>query len=226
MLIARMQSVATFLPYFFFWGIFVVAAFTFFKTKENREKLRLVAKVLFWVGVTFRVLYASFLTIGQYIFWGGDAKTKIFLAQGIDPYGPIGSMVKIFPFLGGENGYFIFYAFVHFWVGAILAILCAVLFWWFLKILHKYRERFFENGEKELGATLALLAGWPGFILFLILTFFSVVLISLVRGVLYKEPYTTLGLPFLFASLTLLVFGKILLLVTGLSLLRITTISL
>lgn len=221
-----MQNIATFLPYLFFWGIFVVATFTFFKTKENREQLCRICKVLFWVGVGFRIFYASFLTIGQYIFWGGDAKTKIFLTQGIDLHGPLGGMVKFLPFLGGNGGYFVFYAFVHFWVGAILAILCAIFFWWFLKILHKYRERFFETGEKELGATLALLAGWPGFILFIVLTFLLVVLISLVRGVFYKEPYTTLGLPFLLASLTLLLFGKMLLLTTGLSVLRITTISL
>lgn len=219
-------NLAAIVPYIFLWGFFLIAVFFFFQTKNNRSALRRPLTILFWIAAAFRIIYAVFLTIGQYVFWGGSPETKIFLQQGIDESGPLGALVKIFPFLGGELGYFAFYAFMHFWLGAFVAILCALLFWWFLKMLHKYRERFFEDGEKELGATLALLAGWPNFILFIVIAFVCVLLISLTRGVVYKEPYTTLGLPFLIATLMLLLFGKILLFASGLSVLRITNISL
>jgi hypothetical protein len=72
--------------------------------------------------------------------------------------------------------------------------------------LQRHRERYFEAGEVELGALMVLVVGWPGFLVFIPVVFLAVVLISIIRGILWKEAYTTLGLPFFIAALVSLGF--------------------
>ena len=80
----------------------------------------------------------------------------------------------------------------------------------FSESAEKYRERFFEEGELDLGFLSALLIGWPNFVVFVPLVFLSVVIIAVFRRVFLKELYTTLGLPMLLATLLVLAFGDFL----------------
>ena len=89
----------------------------------------------------------------------------------------------------------------------LVSLFIAFIFFLILKFLRKYKDRFFEDGEVELGFFTALLLGWPKFLFFAPMVFFSVVVISLARQIIYKKIYTTLGYPFLLATLITLIFG-------------------
>ena len=174
------------IPRIFYPLAFVAAAYIYFLNKRKRERnfTRLAIVV-----VAFRVAYALFETIGQYYVWSQNGFTQLFLP-------PHQSL-----------SYFFIYAGVHYWLNGAIAIACGVLFALFLRILRKHNERYFDDGEVELGIVLAFIVGWPNFISFLLIVFPSVVLVSIIRRVIFGELYTTLGEPFLVAALVLALWG-------------------
>lgn len=215
-----LQNIFNFAPFIFLSGVFVFV-FVFFFQKKNFEHFKKLVKILLWVAIGFRVLYAVSATITQYFVWSRDPLTRAFLESGIERDSPVAPTLEKFPFLFGKLGYFIFYSYGRFWLNVIIVILCTLAFWWFLKLLRKWKDRFFEDGEIELGALSVALVGWPGFVLFLPLVFLSVILVSVFRLLFMKEKLTTLGAPFLLAVLVVLLYGTKLLALTGLSVLKI-----
>ena len=128
--------------------------------------------------VVFRFAFAAVKTGLQYWGWMQSEFTRFLLP----PHQNISVLLH--------------YAWTHFWLNAIMSIGCALLFFFVLKALAARNPRYFEEGEVELGALMALLAGWPQAVVFIPAVFFSVVIISIVRGFWMREAYTTLGLPF------------------------------
>ncbi|MEK7520718.1 MAG: hypothetical protein AAB560_01415 [Patescibacteria group bacterium] len=193
-------------PRVFSWGVFLTAIFFYFFPVKSAPAVEEIGtagpkkaaygkflKTAIVAAIAFYVVYGLAETAAQYYVW----KTNGFL-----------EMVK-----GGggdANGYFLFYSWGRFWISALLSIGGAFLFFYFLKALKKYRERFFEEGELDLGFLSALLIGWPNFVVFVPLVFLSVVIIAVFRRVFLKELYTTLGLPMLLATLLVLAFGDFL----------------
>jgi hypothetical protein len=102
----------------------------------------------------------------------------------------------------------------------VVSLIAASLFYLFLVFLKKYQERFFEEGEAELGFLLSLMVGWSNFIVFLPMVFLSVVLVSIFRQLVFKEAYTTLGIPFILSAFIVLLFGNYLVSLLGLASLR------
>lgn len=189
------------LPIFFFGAVFLLALFK----KFNFPKLwKLSFHILIGVSIIFRVFYAAFLTFFQYYVWSQNKFTQMLLNAPLDETLPSAS----FPFSSTRLGYFLFYSYGRFWLNVLVSIGAAFIFYLFLKFLQKHRERFFEEGETELGFLTALIVGWPNFIIFLPLVFVSVVLISVFRRIFLKEEYTTLGWPFFLATLVVLIFGN------------------
>jgi len=188
----------------------------------ERVKRYLTIKGLIRVVVYFRVGYAGLFTVLQYFAWTEGGKMSAALARAsLGGDIPV-TFVKMFPFVfGGEFGYFIYYSLSRFWLGAALSLFGAWIFYRFLLALERHQGRFFEEGETELGYLSALLVGWPLAVLFIPLSFACVVLLSLIRLIFLKEPYTTLGWPFLAATLISLVWGGTLLVLTGLLVLRV-----
>lgn len=200
-------SFLAFLPPVFFFFLFLIA-FTFYR----KERYSATAyRPLVIAAVLFRFFYALILTGSQYLIWAGDPFTKSFLNSPLSQSLPI-TIIQRMPWLfGGRLGYFLFYSWGRFWLNAILSVGLSLLFWFFLKLLKKHRERFFREGETELGFLCALMAGWPYLVIFVPLTFVFVVLTSIFRRLILKEMYTTLGYSFLFAIfVTLLLGGKLL----------------
>lgn len=161
-----------------------VLAFGFFRYLFRRQ---FDYKPLIFILAASRILYAVFLTSNQYRIWSQDEMAK---------------------FLLDTPGYLLFYSYGRFWLNVFIAIGLAFVFYLFLKFLKKYQERFFEEGEPELGFLTALIVGWPNFVIFIPLIFISVVLISIFRGIVLKKAYTTLGWPFLLAAFLTLVWGN------------------
>lgn len=195
----------TVLPHAALWILFIAAvllyffpaAFTRFKITSRNAGYQLLAVCT----IVFRIFYAALLTLGQYAVWSGDTFSRFLLNSPLGKSVPL-SFVRHIPWIWNTRvGYFLFYSWGHFWLNALLSILAAAAFWQILVFLKKRRERFFDEGEVELGFLAALLAGWPSVILFVIFAFVIVIIFSIFRGIFLKEPYTTLGVPFLLAVL-------------------------
>ncbi|PIP29821.1 hypothetical protein COU12_00600 [Candidatus Jorgensenbacteria bacterium CG10_big_fil_rev_8_21_14_0_10_54_38] len=197
----------TLLPIAARWGIFVLAVSTYTAHHTGWHFPAVSYRRLASILAAFYGGYAALLTIGQYALWSGDWWGRHFLNTPLDVTLPI-PLVHAFPgFFGGALGYFLFYSWGRFWLGAVLAVGVALLFWWFLRVLKRHNERFFEESETELGFLAALIAGWPQVLIFLAVTFLAVVLISIARMLFFKKSLTTLGLPFLIGACAALAFG-------------------
>ena len=200
-------------PRIFFLALFLIAAIRY--AMRNREHQPAVFKVITYTrlilaSIFFKLGFAGVLTTLQYVLWRGGGLGKIFLSEGLSSSLPI-PLIHLFPWIFKSSlGYFIFYSFQRFWLNVFLSLFAAWLFYRFLILLKRYKERFFEEGEVELGYLVALIVGWPFFILFVPLGFLFVVLISIFRLVFFKEAYTTLGWPFILGALTAFLFGSIL----------------
>jgi hypothetical protein len=198
--------VLTWLPKIFFAIVFLLVAFLYFfyresKSNEANKLTKLISYKSLIVGsIVFRLFYAALLTVSQYYVWSQNKFTQLLL---------------------NERGYFLFYSYGRFWLNAFISIGAAFIFYIFLKSLQKHRERFFEAGGTELGFLSALIVGWPSFVIFLPLVFIFVILISISRRIFIKEIYTTLGWPFILATLAALIFGSKLLLFLGLKVISI-----
>jgi hypothetical protein len=219
--VEALQKIFSIAPPVFFGGAFLYVAYLFFRAKESGEAFRKKIKRTLFATASFRLLNVAGLTLAQYYVWAKDPATRIFLEQGISATSPIAESLKGFPFFFGKLGYFLFYSYGRFWLNVFIVFLCAFIFYLFLKALQKWKARFFEIGEIELGALAVLLVGWPGFVIFIAAAFISVILVSLFRLVAFREPYTTLGAPFLLAVALVFLFGGYALYVTGLAVLKI-----
>jgi hypothetical protein len=206
--------------YFFYLAVLLVAANKRFGWFGNF--LKLSYKFLIWLVVGFKVIYASVETFSQYYVWSSSGFTKLLLDKSVQDFDLLKQFSgKLFFFLNNRFGYLIFYSWGRFWMEIVVSLLAAFAFYLFLVFLKKHKERFFEEGETELGFLLALMVGWSNFIIFLPLVFLSVVLVSIFRKLVFKEMYTTLGAPFLLAALIVLLFGKYILDILGLTTLKV-----
>lgn len=210
--------------------IFLVAVFAviFLRYVLRRKENPVVKKISGYLNygriacvlVFFRFLYACFLTTAQYLVWAGsdNPAIKIFSTAPLDRSVPLPKLLESArPLLENKYGYFIFYAFGRFWMNFFITVGFCLLFWYFLVLLKKYRARFFEEGETELGLAVSLVIGWPGVVVFIPLLFLFVVLISIFKTLFFREKYTTLGWPFLCSGITTMLFGHWMLAALGLA---------
>lgn len=171
------------------WGVeiftaLIVFSALFFYYLKDKLDLKLISWIHISILILFKIAYASTATWAQYLIWKQDNFSQLLLP----PHQPI--------------SYFRFYAWTHFWLALVISIGISILFYFFLKFLNSYKSRFFAKGEVELGFLMALASGWPGFLIFIPMTFIFVVLVSIVRRFLFNKMYTTLGIPFILASAT------------------------
>lgn len=183
--------------------------------------LKLSYKTLIWIGILFHFVYAALLSLGQYVIWSASPFTKSFLETPLSDALPIFFLQKFSFLFETKLGYFFFYSWGHFWLVAVLSVLFAWAFFLFLRALKKHKERFFEEGETELGFLCALIVGWPHVILFIPFIFISVIFASIGRMLFLNEKFTTLGIPFLLAALLTFLFWNTLDPIFGLWVLRV-----
>lgn len=193
------------------WSAFAAAAALYFFPRLRPFAAPKWFLALAAAAAAGRLLYAALASAGQYSLWAGNEFTKAFVAFPADARS-LPAFLRLIPD-AAENplGYFLVYSWGRFWLNPLLAILVALAFYWFLKALERKQTRFFEEGETELGLLAALLAGWPGFVIFVPLAFSFVLLLSLVRRAVLKEAYTTLGIPLLLSLGATLLWGDALL---------------
>ncbi len=154
-----------------------------------------------FLAMLAQMLYAAYMTCAQYMVWGTSPMTKALLAQPLDVHiGETSAVAWIVRLFHLRSGYFVYYVYGRFWLDIVLGIGSAVIFWGILVLLKKYRSRFFDETELQVGLLSAVVVGWPLIVVFVPLVFAMVVLVSLVRMIFFKEKYTTLGWPMLLAA--------------------------
>jgi|SRR3989344_3335462 len=208
------------LPIVVLWLVYFTAVFSYYSYAAPRVfNFRFLAILT----VVVRFLYAAILSALQYYVWSGQELTRILINSPLSSEVPLSNFLRgiLGSVLDSNLGYFLFYSWGHFWVGVLLSIFIAFCFYAFLRALRKYNDRFFYEDETELGLLLALIVGWPNFVIFVPLIFLAVVLVSIFRGIYFKEAYTTLGAPMLLAALLTMIFGSSLIKFLGLTVLRI-----
>ncbi len=183
---------------------------------------RLSYKFLIGLVLGFKIIYASAETWAQYYVWSNNNLTKLLLDKSVINLDILRDFSgKFFILLNNRFGYFLFYSWGRFWFEIFVSLLAASVFYLFLLLLEKYKDRFFIEGETELGFLLSLMVGWSNFIVFLPLVFLSIVLVSVFKAVVLKEAYTTIGVPLIVAALIVLLLGNYLVNFLGLTQLRV-----
>lgn len=204
-------------PAFVLTFTLILAFFTYLRGSSGRQQyLRFLAGLV----VAFRLMFATLLSVFQYVAWSANPVTSVLLEtplnEGVPLPGPVKDVLSSTPL-----GYFIFYSFGRFWLNPIITIGVALLFWWILKLLQKYRQRFFNEGEVTLGLLTCLIVGWPNVVVFVPLTMLMMAALSIVRLLVFKKRLTTIGWPLLLAAAVTLVWGGRLVGVLGLGVLRV-----
>jgi len=198
--------------------ICLLSIYRFLFKKEDGKYLSF--RNFIFVAIGARVVNAGMLMYLQYVLWRGDGMASYFLNASLSKDLPIDG-IRYFSWLfSNKLGYFLFYSWGRFWLSVVLSVFVAYIFYLFLKILRKKTERFFEEGEIELGLLAAVVVGWPSFVLFIPLIFIFVVCISIAKLFL-KEKYTTLGIPIILSMLVLYICGEYLINLFNLGVLRI-----
>jgi hypothetical protein len=166
-------------------------------------------KALISAVLGFKILASLSATLAQYHVWSNSEFTKLLLNKNVIDFSILESFSgKLFWIFNNKFGYLLFYSWGRFWLEIVVSLLIAIVFYLFLLLLRKYRNSFFEEGETKIGFLLALTVGWPNFIVFLAMSFLSVVGISIIRFLFFKKAYTTLGVPFLVSALTTILLGN------------------
>ena len=210
----------------FFYASCVYAHRSFWRKYNHKTANYLFEKGSYWVVagivILFKFLYAAFLSVAQYYIWSQSKFTEVLVSSPLSEKVPETFITKLLsPLFKSSIGYVAYYSYGRFFLNVIVVLIVSFSFWAFLRILKRHKERFFEEGEVEFGLVCALIAGWPGFIVFIPLTFISVVIVSIFRGIVWKEVYTTLGYPLMLATLITLIFGNYLIEILNLGVFRI-----
>lgn len=181
-------------------GFFV---FRLFKKKEGYWLPKKWALIAIVIITTSKVFYSAALTILQYFVW----KDGGVMQYSLPPHQPW--------------NYFAGYSFTHFFYGTLLGIISAIVFYFLLKAVRKYRAEILEEEEIELGAVGALIIGWPGSIIYITLAFLVLVVLSLFNRVFFKDSYTTITWPLIISLIITFFLSNQLINLLNLSVLRI-----
>ncbi|MCL4404109.1 hypothetical protein M1432_02090 [Patescibacteria group bacterium] len=214
-----LNLIAVWLPRIFFGLVSIGACLVYWRSRQGRAIKHLTLRGLVVALLVFKFAYALLLSVGQYFVWKSEPLAHLLLNESLEklPAAVTGGVGAF----DGHLGYFLYYAWSRFWLDAVWSVIIAILFWGILKLLQRYRERFFHAGETTIGFLAALIVGWPNIIIFVPLVFLSVVLVSVYRLVFLKETYTTLGWPLILAAVLAFVVGHFFGAAVGLSSWRI-----
>lgn len=201
-----MTDMATRIPWeyvLFLVRVVVFGCAVFWYVRRHTYLSTLLLRRISWVmGVSY-VLYAFVLSTIQYIVWARSPLGEPFITLPLDKKIPtLLWFCKEIP-----GGYFIHYSVGRFFLPVILAVVVALAWGAFLHTLKKHKGRFFDTGDIELAIVGGLVVGWPGVLVYIVLSLIGTVCIGLFRAFFQKEHYTTIGLPVVIAAAITLLFS-------------------
>lgn len=127
------------------------------------------ARRVFWGIVAAIATYAAYLSRAQFLLWHADAEGA---ARLLPPYHGM--------------GYFLRYAFVHFWFPYVISLIMGGLFFVAAKWLNARRgEMLFEKEELYFLAMGIFVSGHPAWIFYLLVVFSAYLLATLIGAVAY-----------------------------------------
>lgn len=217
------SSVLNYVPAIFFGVLLILGALRYYLkfrrgdlegTKTARFFRKLIA-----AGIAFKMLYAAFLTWGQYVIWKSGGLSSILLSEPLKkiPANFSDSMPWLFD---GKGGYFSFYAFNHFWLEIVVTLVLSFAFYFLLKVLQKKNPRFLTTADARLGLLGGIASGWPGFIIYLFSFALIFFILGFVRNCCLKREYTAITEPLFVAAFLGAVGGIWLISWLGFSVLR------
>ncbi len=167
-------------------AVAVIAAYLLLRPSE---RLRRVLIVIGIAAIAASVLVAGFLTLAQYQAWAASSFGKLLLP----PH--------------RSFGYFVSYVLDRYWLAPFLGTVLAGLWYAFAGALRRKSERYLDEGEQELTALLVFAAGWPDALVMAPLAAVALVVLSLFRMLVLKKSLTTLGAPFMIATLIAIAYA-------------------
>lgn len=187
---------------------------------RGRDNLKAVINRLFWAVLALKLLKPAFFTGAQWYVW--HVSRPEFLALPLAADLKLLGWLDIFSFLKGvSGGYFIFYSFGRFWLGALIALAAATLWWLVLRLLAKRRPEVMRPEELSLAWITAAIAGWPGFILYVPMSLAFAVVGTLYLMARKMDSRLPIGWPMIIASVLVAVAGTFLIGLLGLSVYKI-----
>lgn len=182
-------------PLVFSTIILVIIIFNFFS--NHLKNFLFIKKIsagrLILVLLVTTILFNLALSVLQYLIWHSHPFTLLFLP----PHQPW--------------SYFLRYAFFHFWLADILALIVASIFYCFLSLLRKYKEGIISRDNLNLLTLSCLLLGWPKVIIFIPLFFIFSVIDSIINITIFKNKTINISSSILIALLTVFLFANYLL---------------
>lgn len=213
----------TWLPQIIYVCLLLFAATLYLKQKFY-PVLRLFGlswKKLIAGTIIFQIIYASIITWAQYYIWSKNEFTNILLNSPLDKETLSPILQFFFPLFDHRFGYFVFYVLGRFWLEVFIIWMLAALFYFLLRLLNSYRLDFLEPEEILLGLGLALIVGWPNFVIFIPLMCLTAVSASLIRLIIWKEQHTYIAWPMIVAAAVTMFFGAEFLVLLNLTTLKI-----
>lgn len=191
-------------PFFLIFLILLLtAARRFFRGQKLFAFLRLdyfTTRRLIIFYLSAALLFKLFLTAWQYYVWRMSDLGQYLLP----PYQPW--------------GYFIRYAFWHFWLPAVLALFFALGLYLIFYAAKRWRPKIISSADLRLLFLMALLAGWPKFLIFFPIFLVIALFMATIKTFGRKEKEAvTLAWPAIGAMFLTLFFGNYLIIVLGLS---------
>ncbi len=147
-----------------------------------------------------QLLYATLLSVLQYMVWKGNAFTAILLSSPLP--------AEYFrPLLNGMHGYYFFYAYNHFFLGFIITLVITSLCIGLLYIWKRYEPTHFKKGDIFAIAAALLLVSWPSVVILIPAALLMTVLVTMYSTYSQRDGMD-LPLIFLITSLIVILIGE------------------
>ena len=218
-----LSPVLTYVPEIFFGVLLLFAGIRYYfhfrrGDLEGTKTAKFFGKLIV-AGIAFKILYAGFLTWGQYVIWKVSGFSSVLLTESLKkiPADFANSMPWLFDVKGG---YFLFYSFNHFWLEVLIALVLSFAFYFVLLTLKKKNPRFLSVADARLGLLGGIAAGWPGFVIFFVLFLLFFLALGLYRQFVLKEEFTPVTEPLFAAAFLAAAFGFWFVNLLGLSVLK------
>ena len=168
-----------------------LTAILFYRLKQKDVKQEWV-KFGIATTVLSLVLLGLYSTLTTYSLWKNDPLSKYLLP----PY---------------QETYFYRYSFFHFWLSSVLAVTVSLMWSGFLLALNKYSSnRLLDRKEVWLGFFTAMVAGWPGFVPYLIILFAILLVIQTINTFILKnQNRVVVSHAMILSSIIVLLYGKL-----------------
>jgi hypothetical protein len=190
-------------------GIIFLALMKYFRVRGSKK---VSWQMLCGIAIAIHFLYAALLTWSQYFVWSHTEVTKVLTTIPLPEVVPMFFFLEwLHPLFEASRGYFMFYAFNHFFLSTFLLMFVVGGIALLLFLLKKVLPTSFRKNDTLLVLFCCIAAGWPNIFVVIPLAFFFLVGEVVVRNFYMNEKHAYLPGAFLTALVVVFFFGTTLL---------------